>query len=71
MFKLLFFIGIIALIYFWFFAKRKEFPSPKNTQAMEEAMIPCDTCGVYVQAKETLMSSGKHYCSSQCLEKRS
>lgn len=71
MFKLLFFIGIIALIYFWFFAKRKAFPSPKNTKTMEEAMISCDACGVYVQAKETLMSSGKHYCSRECLEKRS
>jgi uncharacterized protein len=38
---------------------------------MEEAMISCDACGVYVQAKETLMSSGKHYCSRECLEKRS
>lgn len=64
-------MGILTLIYFMFFSKRKEFSPKKQEKAMEEAMIPCDTCGVYVQAKETLMSSGKHYCCSQCLEKRS
>jgi uncharacterized protein len=66
--KILLFAGVIALVYFTFFSKKKSLNSPKNDNSMEEAMIPCCTCGVYIQAKEAIMSSGKYYCSEQCLK---
>ncbi len=68
--KLLLFIGVITTIYYVFFAKKKSLTSPKNDNSMDEAMIPCATCGVYIQAKEALMSSGKYYCSPECMEKK-
>lgn len=66
--KVLLFAGVVAFVYFTFFSKKKSLNSPKNDNSMEEAMIPCCTCGVYIQAKEAIMSSGKYYCSEQCLK---
>jgi uncharacterized protein len=70
MLKFLLFVGLITTVYYVFFAKKKGLTSPKNDNSMDEAMIPCVTCGVYIQAKEALMSSGKYYCSSECMEKK-
>jgi len=70
MFKFLLFIGFITTVYYVFFAKKKTISSRKNDDSMEEAMIPCATCGTYVQAKEALMSSGKYYCCDECLKKK-
>lgn len=68
MLKLLLLIGVIAAVYYFFFAKKKSISTPKNDNSMDEAMIPCATCGTYIQAKEALMSSGKYYCSPECLK---
>ncbi|MCX6072990.1 MAG: PP0621 family protein [Campylobacterales bacterium] len=65
--KFLLFIGFIVGIYYVFFAKKKSLKAPENDLSLEEAMIPCATCGTYVQAKEALMSGGKYYCCSECL----
>lgn len=70
MLKLLLFAAVVAAIYYVFFAKKKSLKGPKNDPSMEEAMIPCATCGTYVQAKESLMSTGKYYCSPECMEKK-
>jgi len=70
MLKLLLLVGLIATVYYVFFAKKKSLTSPKNDDSMDEAMIPCATCGTYIQAKEALMSSGKYYCSHECMEKK-
>jgi uncharacterized protein len=66
--KFLLFAGVIAFVYFTFFSKKKSLNPPKNDNSMEEAMVPCVKCGVYIQAKEAIMSSGKYYCSEQCLK---
>jgi uncharacterized protein len=70
MLKILLFIGLITTVYYVFFAKKKVLTSPKNDNSMDEAMIPCATCGVYIQAKEALMSGGKYYCCNECLQKK-
>ncbi|MCX6061875.1 MAG: PP0621 family protein [Campylobacterales bacterium] len=70
MLKLLLFIGFISTVYYVFFAKKKSITSRKNNDSMEEAMIPCAMCGTYFQAKEAIMSSGKYYCSPECLKKK-
>lgn len=70
MLKLLLFVGLITTIYYLFFAKKKSLTSSRNDDPTEEAMIPCTMCGTYVQAKEALMSSGKYYCSPECLKKK-
>ena len=63
--KFLLFIGLIVAVYVLFF-KKKELPSSESRS--DETMIPCAKCGTYVQAKETILREGKHYCSRECLE---
>lgn len=70
MLKLLLFVGVITAVYFTFFSKKKTLGSPKNDAPADEVMIPCATCNTYTQAKETIMSSGKYYCSKECMEKQ-
>ncbi len=70
MLKFLLFVGLITTVYYVFFAKKKVLTSPKNDNLLDEAMIPCTTCGTYVQAKEALMSGGKYYCCHECLQKK-
>jgi uncharacterized protein len=67
MLKLLLLVGLITAVYYVFFSKKKTLTAPKNDNSLEEAMIPCSTCGTYVQAKEAFMSSGKYYCSHECM----
>jgi hypothetical protein len=70
MFKLLLFIALLVTVYYVFFAKKKPLKTPENDYALDEVMIPCATCGTYVQAKEALMSGKKHYCCSECLQNK-
>jgi len=70
MLKFLLFVGVIVGVYYVFFAKKKPIKAPENDISLEEAMIPCASCGTYVQAKEALMSSGKYYCCSECLKNK-
>jgi uncharacterized protein len=67
MLKLLFLAALIAAVYFIFFKKKSLTPSSSD-QGMDEAMIPCEKCGTYVQAKEAFMRDGKTYCSRECME---
>lgn len=65
--KLLLLIGLLSTVYFVFF-KKKSLTPPSNDHSQEEAMIPCATCGTYVQVKESFMKDGKYYCSRECME---
>lgn len=67
MLKLLLFVGVLVAVYFIFF-KKKALSSPSSDKGMDEAMIPCEKCGTYVQAKEAFMRDGKYYCSRECME---
>ncbi len=67
MLKLLLLIGVIAAVYFIFF-KKKSLTPPSGDKGMDEAMIPCEKCGTYVQAKEAFTRGGKSYCSRECME---
>jgi uncharacterized protein len=67
MLKVLLLAALIAAVYFIFF-KKKSLTPPSSDQGMEEAMIPCDKCGTFVQAREAFMRDGKYYCSRECME---
>ncbi len=68
MLKLLLIIGALVAVYFVFFKKKKSLTPPSGDKGMDEAMIPCEKCGTYVQAKEAFMRDGKYYCSRECME---
>lgn len=70
--KLLLVLGVIAVVYFMFIKKKpvtqkKEKPKKQKTEANE--LVKCDTCGVYSELNDSLLSNAKYYCSSECASK--
>lgn len=69
-FKVLFFLGAIFLVYLIFFKKSREKQvknNAKNKLENEEIMVECPTCRVFVSKKEGILSNGKYFCSKECL----
>lgn len=66
-------IALIALVYFFFIKKkpiqRQNTQEKKNEKLQSNDLVQCPSCGVYVEVDEALLSSGKYYCSKECLEK--
>ena len=77
--KLLLIIVVIATVYFLFIKKKpirntskKSDTKNKNkdeTKQQSNEMIECTTCGIYCELDDTIISNGKYYCSTECLEK--
>lgn len=70
MLKLLLVIGVIAFIYY-FFIKKPTLKNPKKDNVKLEAndMVECSACGIYCEFNEAILSHGKYYCSTECVEK--
>jgi len=72
--KLLLVIGVIATVYFMFIKKKR--PSVKTKQTKQNRkktpsseMIECETCGIYCDIDESILSGSKYYCSKDCIDK--
>jgi len=63
--KILLLIIVGFLIYIIFFKK-----SRKNNEQISDLMVECPSCKTFVSQKEAIVSSGKFYCSKDCLNKR-
>lgn len=65
-------IAVLFLVYILFFKKNRENAtqnsSKKNDDMLEDVMEECPTCGTYVSKKEAILSSGKYFCSKECLK---
>jgi len=67
--KLVALLAVLFLVYIVFFKKNREnINSKKQDEALEDIMEECPTCKVYVSRKEAILSSGKYYCSKECLK---
>jgi uncharacterized protein len=44
--------------------------SSKNKKTDDNSMVACQGCETYVDTNEALMSSGKYYCSQECLNEK-
>ena len=67
--KLLLLIAVITVVYFVFFKKpqlKSKTKKPK-TEDKSSDMVECAKCGVYSEINESILSSGKYYCSDECL----
>ena len=40
--------------------------TPKN-EIIEDEMVECPTCKIFISQKEAILSNGKFYCSKDCL----
>lgn len=66
--KILLLIAVIALVYVIFFKKKEPVATPPKEKLKSEDMVACESCGTYTSASDTLMQSGKYYCSRECME---
>lgn len=72
--KVLLVIGVIGIVYFMFIKKKPthvEKTRPKKDDIQANDMIACESCGVYIEVNEAILSSAKYYCSSECVDKAS
>ncbi len=71
MLKYLLVIAVIAIVYL-FFIKKKPKNVTKDREAKKEAqtsdMVECTTCKTFIAIDEAILSSGKYYCSDECLK---
>ena len=77
--RIIFFVLIIAVIYFaWRSMRLKQIQLEKRLDKQEKAnlaehkndmpgekMVSCANCGLYVPISEAIYSNGKYYCSRQ------
>lgn len=69
--KILLIGAVIFAVYFIFFKKKPlTTPQGKDTNLKSNDMVECASCQTYVEVNEALLSSGKYFCSNECLEKR-
>lgn len=66
-------VALIAIVYFFFIKKK---PIQHNSKKEESSkpqsndMVECSACGIYCEVNESILSNGKYYCSSECVEKK-
>lgn len=71
-FKVLAILAVLFLVYLLFFKKSRESDvdkkANKSKDKIEDIMEECPTCNTFVSKKEAILSSGKYYCSKECLK---
>lgn len=74
--KLLLIIAVLAVVYILFFKPKtitnnsnKYTRKDNSTKKVDNDMVECATCSLYVEIHEAILSNGKYYCSQECLQK--
>ena len=67
--KIIFFAAAALLIYKLFGGKlptvgRK---TPEQKKLDDDTLVECETCHTFVTLKESIIKSGKYYCSQECV----
>lgn len=64
---------LIAFVYFFYIKKKPSkvtsSTKDKKREPQTSDMIECETCHVYTEISECIISNGKYYCSQECVEK--
>ena len=62
-------LGIVLVAVYRFMGGSLSLSSPKKQteEADTDALEECQTCGIYVTRKESIIVKGKYYCSKECL----
>ena len=72
-YELLLIIAVIGIVYFMFIKKKPLKSSQQKSKKRDEVesndMVECQTCGVYSELNDSILSGSKYYCSPECLEK--
>jgi len=67
-------IGLVLIVYFFFIKKKplsqkKETPKAEKETPKANDMVECFGCGIYSELDESILSSGKYFCSKDCVDK--
>jgi len=69
--KILAILAVLFFVYLVFFKKsRKKSIKNKKEDKIEDEMIECATCKIYISQREAILSNGKFYCSKECIENK-
>jgi len=73
-YEILLIIAVIGIVYFMFIKKKpprkfSKTPSKKKEKPQSNDMVECESCGVYVELGEAIISSNKYYCCDECVDK--
>lgn len=63
--RLLFFVAVIAVVYWLLKSYRKPSPKQDVPTAASEDMVRCAQCGVHLPKSEATLSAGKFFCSEE------
>lgn len=70
-FKILALMAVIFLVYIVFFKKNREnsikSKNKSNHEQITDTLVECPKCGTFVAKDDAILSSGKYYCSKECL----
>ncbi len=65
--KLLIFAVLAVVIYKFFGGKLPTIGKSDHEKKLDEdTLVECETCSTYVTVKESIIVSGKYYCSKEC-----
>jgi len=74
--KVLLVLAVIATVYFMFIKKKPLKTSKSHTKKRDTSekiesndMVECQSCGIYSELSDSILSGSKYYCSTECLEK--
>ena len=69
--KILAILAVLFFVYLIFFKKNREKNiGKKKNEKIEDEMVECSTCKIYISQREAILSNGKFYCSKECLENK-
>lgn len=69
--KILSIVAVLFLIYIIFFKKNREvIVKEKKDDNITDEMVECPSCSTFVSKKEAIISSGRYYCSKECLNNK-
>ena len=67
-FKLIMFAIIGFMIYKLLGGKLLQIPKNSvDKEKDDDTLVECTTCHTYATAKDSIIASGKYYCSKECL----
>lgn len=68
--KIAIFIGILFLIYLFFFKNKRQEEVKKTqskTKSLEgETMVECHACSTFISHDEAIIKDGHFFCSKEC-----
>ena len=70
-FKLLTIVIVLFLVYIVFFKKNREKDMEDKSKKYEEitdTLVECPNCGVFTSKDDAILSSGKYFCSQECIK---